>query len=264
MVRQLLLLIFFSIFSLHISIAEKPGKKNKYLRVLTFNIYHGATMKGDFDLDYIADIIKSVDPDIVALQEVDFKTNRSKKYDIAAELGYRTKMAPLFGASMPYDGGEYGNAILSKRSIISSEKIALPGMKGTEPRSALTITTLTESGDTVVFISTHFSNEDERSRVLQAQKINELVKGSRYPAILAGDLNALPGSKSIETLKEEWRVTDASKEPSFTYPPNKPEKKIDYIMYTPAKKWKVKEHKTICDTIASDHCSYFVVLELKD
>jgi endonuclease/exonuclease/phosphatase family metal-dependent hydrolase len=98
---------------------------------------------------------------------------------------------------------------------------------------------------------------------LQAQKINELVKKGRYPAILAGDLNALPDSKSIETFKKVWSVTDTNKTPSFTYPPGKPEKKIDYIMYRPAGKWKVKEHKTICDKIASDHCAYFVTLELK-
>ena len=49
---------------------------------MTFNIYHGETMKGDFNLDVIAKVINDANPDFVALQEVDHKTNRAKKYDL--------------------------------------------------------------------------------------------------------------------------------------------------------------------------------------
>jgi endonuclease/exonuclease/phosphatase family metal-dependent hydrolase len=59
----------------------------KTVKVLSFNILHGKTMKGDFDLDIIAKVIVDANPDFVALQEVDFKTNRSKKYDLVTELG---------------------------------------------------------------------------------------------------------------------------------------------------------------------------------
>ena len=48
-------------------------------------------MKGNFDLDLIAKVIVDTDPDFVALQEVDYKTNRSNKYDLVTELGWRTK-----------------------------------------------------------------------------------------------------------------------------------------------------------------------------
>ena len=37
---------------------------------------------GDFDLDAIAEVIKKTDPDLAALQEVDYKTNRAKNYDL--------------------------------------------------------------------------------------------------------------------------------------------------------------------------------------
>jgi len=88
--------------------SQTDADRSRVLSVLSFNILHGATMKGDFDLDVIAKVIKDVNPDFVALQEVDFKTNRAKQYDLATELGWRTKMAPLFARAMPYDGGEYG------------------------------------------------------------------------------------------------------------------------------------------------------------
>ena len=73
---------------LFIQVQAQEGKeKDNIIRVLTFNIYHGETMNGDFDLDKIAKVIIDAQPDFVALQEVDFKTNRAKKYDLVTELG---------------------------------------------------------------------------------------------------------------------------------------------------------------------------------
>ena len=50
---------------------------SKIVKVLSFNILHGATTKGDFNLDAIAKVIIDTKPDFVALQEVDFQTNRA-------------------------------------------------------------------------------------------------------------------------------------------------------------------------------------------
>ena len=99
---------------------------SRIVKVLSFNILHGATTKGDFDLDAIARVIKETNPDLVALQEVDFKTRRARNYDLATELGWRTKMAPLFGRAMKYDGGEYGEGVLSKYSFIATRNVATP------------------------------------------------------------------------------------------------------------------------------------------
>ena len=80
---------------------QLPVDSSKIIRVLTYNIYHGETMRGDFNLDTIAGVIKSVNPDLVALQEVDFRTNRAKQMDLAMELGQRTGLIPLFGKACP-------------------------------------------------------------------------------------------------------------------------------------------------------------------
>jgi len=94
---------------------------SRIVRVLSFNILHGATVNNDFDLDKIAKVINSVKPDLVALQEVDFLTNRAKKMDLVTELAFRTKLAPLFGKAMAYDDGEYGEGVLSRYSFLSTQ-----------------------------------------------------------------------------------------------------------------------------------------------
>ncbi|WP_203229435.1 endonuclease/exonuclease/phosphatase family protein [Aureibaculum marinum] len=237
----------------------------KIVRVLTFNILHGATTKGDFNLDLIANVIKDANPDYVALQEVDFKTNRAKKYDLVTELGWRTKLSPLFGKAMNYDGGEYGEGILSKTSFLNSRRVALPYYDDHEPRAALEITTVLKSKDTISFVGTHLDHlTNDKDRVAQVKKINEVFSKNKYPTILAGDFNAEPNSTPINILEEIWTTAYDKDNYDLTYPSDKPTVKIDYVLFYPKNRWRVLETKVIKNTIASDHFAYLVVLELLD
>ncbi|WP_228853500.1 endonuclease/exonuclease/phosphatase family protein [Aegicerativicinus sediminis] len=258
--HYLILIVLFCNYSVW---SQTTVDGSKMVRVLSFNILHGATTKGDFNLDVIAKIITDANPDFVAMQEVDFKTNRAKKYDLVTELGWRTKMAPIFGRAMPYDGGEYGEGILSKYSFLQSRNIALPHYPGNEPRAALEITTVLSSGDTIAFIGTHLDHlTDDKDRIIQATKINEVFSLNKYPTILAGDLNDVPGSSPINILEQLWTSSYNKNDPRLTYPSDKPSIKIDYVMFYPKHRWKILETEVICDTIASDHCAYLVILEL--
>jgi endonuclease/exonuclease/phosphatase family metal-dependent hydrolase len=243
--------------------AQHPIDSSRIVRVLTFNILHGATTHGDFDLDVIANVINTVNPDLVALQEVDFKTNRAKKYDLATELGWRTHMVSLFARAMYYDDGEYGEAVLSDYTLLNSRNVALPHQVGSEPRAALEILCALGSGDTIAFIGTHLDHlNDETDRVAQAKKLNEVFGTNKYPTIMAGDFNAIPGSAPINLLEEIWMPSFRRDRLAFTFPSNGPVKKIDYIMFYPKNRWRVLETEVICDTIASDHCAYLAALEL--
>ena len=255
--------LLFVIITNHSVWSQSSIDSSKVVRVLSFNILHGATTKGDFDLDLIAEVIKRANPDLVALQEVDFKTKRAKNFDLATELGWRTKMAPVFGKAMTFDGGEYGEGVLSKYSFIQTRNVALPYSPGTEPRAALEIISVLPSGDTIAFVGTHLDHlEDDKNRVAQAKKINEVFSSNKYPSLLAGDLNAIPGSTPITLLEDMWKASYDKNDPKPTFPSVNPTFKIDYVMFYPKNKWRVIETAIIRDTIASDHCGYLVTLEL--
>lgn len=256
------LLLTFLLFQ-KTSFGQQQTNKNIEVRILTFNILHGATTKGDFDLDKIATVIKEVNPDFVALQEVDYKTKRAKNYDLATELGWRTKMAPLFGKAMSFDGGAYGEGVLSKNPIIASRNVPLPHSPENEPRAALEVIVELDSGDTICFIGTHLEHQKNNpDRIAQTKKLNEVFLSNKYPTILAGDLNDIPKSEAILILKKFW--TDSSEKDSApTFSSDNPQKKIDYIFYYPREKWEVIETRVICDSIASDHCALLSVLQLR-
>lgn len=243
--------------------AQPATDSSRIVRVLTFNILHGATLKGDFNLEVIASVIRSANPDFVALQEVDYMTKRDGKLDLATELGQRTRMVALFGRAMYFDGGEYGVGVLSRYTLLSSQNTGQPYTPGNEPRTALTVITMLSSGDTISFISTHLDyKRDDRDRVAQVRKINDMVSKSSYPAILAGDLNCEPGSAPIKILGELWGNSDDPDHILPTFPSDNPVEKIDYVMFYPKNRWKVLETKVIQDKVASDHCAYLSVIQL--
>lgn len=258
----IVLVIFFSGAQVR---SQNIVDEKRTIRVLSFNILHGATTKGDFNLDVIAEVIIKANPDFVALQEVDFKTQRAQKYDLATELGWRAKLAPVFAKAMDYDGGEYGEGVLSKHTFLYTRNVSLPYTPGNEPRAALEITTILSSGDTIAFVGTHLDHlKDDKDRLAQAKKINQVFSLNAYPTILAGDLNAQPGSTTINILENVWTASYDKIKPLPTFPSNNPRVKIDYVMFYPKNRWNVIKTEVIQDEIASDHCAYLVTLELLD
>ena len=74
-----------------------PGAAADTIRILAYNIHHGAGMDGILDLRRVAALIRELDPDLVALQEIDSATTRTGGVDQAAELGRLTGLTPIFG-----------------------------------------------------------------------------------------------------------------------------------------------------------------------
>lgn len=258
-----LIIVFILSLGLSQTYSRELTDSSRIVKVLSFNILHGATTQGNFDLDAIAQVIKDTDPDLVALQEVDYKTNRAKKLDLATELGQRCKMTSLFARAMYYDDGEYGEAILSKWTFLNSRNVPLPYTPGNEPRAAVEITTVLPSGDTISFIGTHLDHlKNDRDRITQAKEINAVFLKNKYPSILAGDLNDVPGSNAINMLEHFWTASYDKESPAPTYPSGNPQVKIDYVMFYPGDRWRVIEREVIHDAVASDHCAYLVTLEL--
>ena len=114
--------------SLNNIIPKKNQKKlttednqNLRLRILSYNIHHAEGVDGKLDVPRIAQVILSVDPDLVALQEVDKNTIRTGKVNQDIELSRLTKMNSVFGSNITFQGGQYGNAILSKFPIIKNK-----------------------------------------------------------------------------------------------------------------------------------------------
>lgn len=223
-------------------------------RVLTYNVHHcnPPSKPGLIDVDAIAKVINQVKPDVVALQEIDVHTNRSgKQMDEAQALAKKTGMHAFFLKNIDFDGGAYGVAILSKSKWIDTASLHLPMAEGSggEPRGLATITLQLRQGRKLVFACTHLDLMAE-NRMLQINAIEQFVKKSAFPVILAGDLNAVPGSDVITRLDKFMQRSCV--DCPFTIPNTGPTEAIDFIAFTPGK-FEVVRHQVVDAGYGSDH-----------
>lgn len=227
------------------------------VRILAYNIHHGEGMDGLTDLGRIAALIRDVDPDLVAVQEVDSVVARTNGADQAAELGRLTGMHAAFGRFMPYQGGAYGMAVLSRWPTESVENVRLPD--GAEPRAALAVTVrLPGSGDPLRFVGIHFYRTGEE-RLAQARRLEASLAGESLPTILAGDFNSTPDSEVMDHLASGWRVLPKG-EDRLTFPSWDPDREIDFVLVRPPGRFRLLEARLLDEPLASDHRPVFVEL----
>ncbi|GAA4455156.1 endonuclease/exonuclease/phosphatase family protein [Novipirellula rosea] len=240
------------------------GDEPIQLRILSYNIHHGEGIDGKLDLQRIANVILSVNPDLVALQEVDQNALRSESVDQPSELARLTKMHAAFGANIPLQGGHYGNVVLSRFPIRKHANHLLPNIANGEQRGYIEATIeIPGAADPVVLMATHLDHRrDERERLESANAINaKAKKQSQQIALLAGDMNAVPSSDTMQRLGAVW--TSVSDTPMPTIPVTTPARQIDFILYRPQQRWKVVEVNVLDEAVASDHRAIFAVLELQ-
>jgi endonuclease/exonuclease/phosphatase family metal-dependent hydrolase len=250
---NLLLLLAFGMTCSPATRSEREGRPSD-LVVMSYNIRHASGNDGRIDLDRIADIILKVDPDLVALQEVDRFVERSGRVDQAAALAQRTNRSMRFGFAIPYQGGDFGNVILSKHPILASHTLDLPGEPG-EARVLLDVRIDWPDGagghHPVVFYGTHLDPIRAPREAASPLILGAIPDSPDTLRILAGDFNDRPDSPAIQTLSAS--LTKATSSPLLTYPADDPDRQIDYIFHTTPPAWERVEVYTLDEPIASDH-----------
>ena len=219
------------------------------LRVMTYNIYgaRATSPANAADLDAIAEVIRRQNPDFVTLNEVDVFTNRTGK-DVhqARDLAEKLGMEWHFSKAIDRDGGEYGDAVLSKYPILEKRSYRLPcaAEQPGEDRSLCVIRVQIDGKDLYV-ASTHLDHlSGDASRLVQATEIRRIrdteLEGD---LILCGDLNAIPSSNVIATMTSF--LTNTGPIDQYTFPSDDPSRKIDYIMYAPIEHFGVQNCQVV-------------------
>ena len=274
------------------------GEAPAVLRVVTFNLLHGGPSSGlwgddhhvDARLDLVARELRSIDPDVLGLQESSISGRRHVAARLAAEL--RMHWAHASATRRVWGIGvldrllvwamnfEEGPAILSRWPIVETEVLDLPRcVKFYDPRVVLRAAIDTPRGRLQVF-STHLSHDP-----CQAKRLGEVVRAHTgpLPALVMGDFNASESTEWMQALVRDAELVDAYRaaNPSATGPtvwqrPDAPDqtvtRRVDFIFVRPgtAAAGRVRSSRVILSTPGrlangttlwpSDH--YGVVAEL--
>ena len=231
------------------------------LRVLSYNIHHGRGTDGTIDLPRLARVIRSADPDLVALQEVDERTTRSGGVDEAAELARLTGLGMVFGPQIDYLGGRYGQAILSRFPLGPATVHELPAVGGDRERRIAVAADVEHPHGRITFVGTHLHHRSGEARAAQARAIVAAFAGVE-PCILVGDFNAVPGSEPLAILGGAWRQVAAAADgtPKPTFPAGHPTRALDHVFVRPAATFDVIALEVLDEPIASDHCPVLAIL----
>ena len=204
------------------------------LRVMTYNVHGCVGLDFQRSEKRIADVIRSFDPDIVALQELDLGRRRSGSVDqakiIAEELGFDRFFFPVMRRAEEH----YGDAILSRWPMQRKITMELPSEKAflfRENRGAQRAEIATPSGRLNV-VNTHFGL-GAAERLEQAGALIKWIGEipEKEPTILLGDFNSFPSSPAYRVLAGAMR--DASRAHGQknrpTFPTFLPMFALDYI-----------------------------------
>jgi endonuclease/exonuclease/phosphatase family metal-dependent hydrolase len=224
------------------------------MRLATFNILHGRSIHdGVVNLDRLADAIRTVNADILALQEVDRDQPRSHLADLTAVAAdamgavthrFAAALSGTPGATwmaasendLPGDA-LYGIALLSRYPADSWQTLRLPRIRTRvplylrtprkliivkeEPRAAVIGRLQTPAGPVVV-ANTHLSYIPGWGR-LQLQRIRRDLAPLPEPVILMGDLNLPDG-------RPEQITGYRSMARHLTFPAEQPDRQLDHIL----------------------------------
>lgn len=222
------------------------SQNDNVIRMMSYNIRNAIGMDGVTDCQRISDVIGRARPDVVAIQEIDSMTGRSKNNDILQKIAEQTLMHRTFATAIPYDGGSYGIGILSKEKPLSVRRFALPGKE--EKRALL----IAEFGR-YIFACTHLSLT-EADRVTSIELIREAAKAYQKPFFLAGDWNLTPDSPLMADIQKNFRLLTDPKR--LTCPADSPKACIDYIAALKSDKTPFSRisSSVMDEKTASDHC----------
>ncbi|HXU19928.1 MAG TPA: endonuclease/exonuclease/phosphatase family protein [Verrucomicrobiae bacterium] len=228
------------------------------IRVATYNIHKCRGLDGRVRPARILEVLREVDADIIALQEVvRIEADRREKDQanfMASELG----MNFHFGENRQLNGGTYGNALLSRFPLRASCNYDI-STSDREPRGCLRVDMNLPGGSLLhvfnIHMGTAFLERRKQALKLVSPKIlhQPTLSGTR---IVLGDFNEWTRGLTTRLLRQHFVAPDLRDhmEHSRTYPGVLPFLHLDHVYFDPTLRLDhLTVHKTRASLIASDH-----------
>jgi endonuclease/exonuclease/phosphatase family metal-dependent hydrolase len=218
------------------------------LKVLTYNIQQGYSEDGLENYKGQLELIRSLDPDIIGLQESDTNRIAGGNSDIVRYLADNLDMYSYYGPKTVL--GTFGIALLSKYPIERPGTYYLysAGEQTASIHAQITV------GETYNLYVTHLGNEGP---LVQQEALLKVANGEDN-VIMIGDFNFKPDTPqyrmTVEMLDDSWLLKWSS---GVDEQGLDPVDRIDHIFVSPG--MAIRDARYIFSP-ASDHPAFFVVI----
>lgn len=234
--------------------SANPGS----LRVVTYNIHKCKGLDRRVRPERIVDVLRSIDADIVALQEVlsieGGTPHQHQARYIAEELG----MVSAFGRTCHKRGGHYGNLLLTRFPIRNSHCYDISSPTRREPRGCLRADIDLQAITLHVF-NLHLGTGYVERKIQAWRMSNEAIferPQLNGPRIILGDFNEWTRGAVSKFLRSNFTAAEPRHHMrrSKTYPGVLPFLHLDHIYFDPVLRLR---KLTLCRDrtalVASDH-----------
>jgi len=227
------------------------------LTLVSYNIHSGIGTDGRFDLRRVGEVLREIDADVIALQEVGDFRGKTSREDQPEHLADLLGMHMAFGPNVVRQGRRYGNAVLSRLPILKSKNYDL-SVHRREPRGALRCDLELSEGRQLHVFCLHLGlslgeRRQQESLLLSADILRDAVR--RDPVVVCGDFNYW-GNKPVPALVRR-AIHDAALElraPARTYPSRLPLLRLDRIFVDMGvRPLTIRPHRSSLASLASDH-----------
>ncbi|MEA3231616.1 MAG: endonuclease/exonuclease/phosphatase family protein [Thermodesulfobacteriota bacterium] len=194
--------------------------------------YSGYFKNTNGNLKTILDFIKSVNPDIIGLIEVDSGSFRSGKNNQAEGIAWELQHNHIYKSKYPASSmarkvpllNKQGNAILTNQKIVSQKfHYFREGVK----RLVIEL----ELADFSVYL-VHLSIKF-RHRQYQLQDLHTMINNEKKPIIVAGDFNVFRGDRELQLFMAATGLKNANDDGQPSHPSRAPRRQLDYIFHSP-------------------------------
>jgi endonuclease/exonuclease/phosphatase family metal-dependent hydrolase len=214
--------------------------------VATYNIHRAVGSDGRFDPERVAQVLHEIDPQVVALQEVQTgSAGRRLLHEFAEAL----RAEAVSGMTMQRHDSEYGNALLSRLRVLEVNRIDLSVARH-EPRGALDVVLDAAPGRLRV-LATHLGLWPYERRRQVRQLLAQLDRRPNVPTVLMGDLNEwFLWGRPLRWLHARFQRTPAP----ATFPARRPVFALDRLWIEPRVLLAaLRVHDSRTARMASDH-----------
>ncbi|MES2562409.1 MAG: endonuclease/exonuclease/phosphatase family protein [Pseudomonadota bacterium] len=226
------------------------------VRVASYNTHGGVGRDGHFVPKRIAAVLKEIDADIIALQEVE---SRRTGFDMLGYLQQETGFTAIAGPTLLRNGADYGNGLLTRFSVLSVKRIDLCVAR-CEPRGALDVE-LDCGGTSMRVLATHLGLRPAERRE-QIQRLLRVLESDRpLPTMLMGDINEwFLWGRPLRWMHKHFQHTPSP----ATFPSGYPVFALDRVWVKPRSLLRaIGVHRTPLASIASDHLPLTAELDLQ-
>lgn len=236
---------------------QSPRTRPHFAIVATYNIHRCVGADGRRDADRVAAVIRELDADVIALQEVDARDHLEEGGDQAEYLAQATGMEAIYGPALVRHRGSYGNALLTRWPVKGVRRVEI-GVPGREPR-ALLDTDIEVDGVPVRVLVTHFGLRHFERRLQTEMVVRAVGQHGDACTILLGDFNewTLVGH-TLRRLNGVFGRSPAVR----SFPSPLPVLALDRIWVHPLRALvELRAHRSRLASRASDHLPVRGVLE---